>query len=195
MNAEMTCSQVRMIPAGSNKALALSFTSEVRQRHQEAIAAGENMRRAVQQALEKTRAVGMVLQSAESDLNHDEFKQLCSELPFSLDSVRSYLSFARKHPEPVTDLKVAMRLSVEAALTTGLLPAPERMALRLHEPNFISDAIQHVQLLAAAWAKYIKRKPLTEWRADEIDTLLATFAPIQRIYRTLNAEGQRRTQQ
>ena len=137
-----------------------------------------------------TREAGILLEQMRGTLRHREFVEATDFL--GEDAVHAYLKFNRACPNPIEDIAAGIRSIAIAMQSTGMLEFPHGHGpQQLHKLTFTSEAVKCVQIFAAGWAKYIKRKPLTDWRPDEIDAFLATLTPILRIYRTLNVEAQR----
>jgi len=166
--------------------LALTFKNDVAQKLQDCQAADQDFKNSLLSKLEKTRSAGLAIEAARHDLRPDEFRALLDELGLTQDADRSYVSFAKKHPEPVHDLKLAFRLALEASMATGLLPAPQGHAVQqIHQPNFFSKLTVTIQLIASEWRKYLNRRPLDDWPPELKEQFLGTLDPVIKIYKTV----------
>jgi hypothetical protein len=168
-----------------------SFREQIAAKHEQGKKADETLRAAILAKLNVTREAGLLLEQMRGTLRHREFVEATDFL--GEDAVQAYLKFNRACPNPIDDVAAGLRSVAISMQCTGLLHFPHGHGPQhLHKLTFFSEATKFVQTLAASWAKFIKRKPLAEWHATEIDSLIATFAPVMKIYRTLNAEVQRR---
>jgi len=163
----------------SRRDLALTFRAEIGKKLQEAEQADQDFKASLLSKLESTRRAGLALDAAQHDLTQQEFRALVGELGLSRSAVSSYLSFASRHSEPITDLKLAMRLAAQAALASGLLPAPEGHGPQvLHKPNFFSRLTVVTQDIASEFVKYCNRRPLDTWPVELREQFVETLRPI-----------------
>jgi len=185
--------QIESAPQLPRDPIIRSFRSQIAQGHEAGKRADQKLREAYLLKLNTARDVGLLLIQARGTLRENEFSAATDFL--DLDAVKSYLRFARQHEEgPITDLAAGLRSIVIAMQSTGLLPYPGLGPQTLRPPNFFSHAITYAQQLAAAFKRYSTRKPLSDWRSDEIDALSAALAPVLRVYKILNAEIEKRKQ-
>ena len=176
--------------------LALNFRSRIQELHQKSAAIDERIRSALTEKLETTNEAAALIYAAKKDLSPDQFNLATDFLPG--DALAAYLSLGRKYqysPEPVSDIATSLKRVRSALMLTGAVARPDGHGpQQYHAPNFFSQATNWAQLMAAAFQKYLNRHRLSEWHATELDSLLAALSPILRIYKTLNAEIQRRKQ-
>jgi hypothetical protein len=177
--------------------LALNFRARIEELHQKSAAIDERIRTALQEKLETTNAAAQMVYAAKKDLAPTEFDLATDFL--SSDAISAYITLGRKFrnsaPEPANDLATSIKTVRSALMLTGAIDTPNGHGpQQYHAPNFFSQATSWVQLTAAAFQKYLNRHRLPAWHATELDSLLAALTPILRIYKTLNAEIQRRKQ-
>ena len=166
--------------------LALTLRDEIAKKHAEGVSLDQTLRETLLAKLETTRQCGVLLDEAADQFRRNgEWKEFVSKLPFDKDAIRTYLRFAHKHPEPVTDIRIGLRVAIEAVMATGLIEFPKGFAgpQKLHEPNFFSRLTLAIQTLAADWKRYISRQPLSKWPDETKEQFLHSLRPIFRIHR------------
>jgi hypothetical protein len=167
--------------------VAISYGEQIRQRHEAGKKADDDLRQAMLRKIEITRKTGQLIADARGDLRDDEFAQCVAFLDDR--AVKSYLKFARSTPEPINDLERAV-IAIRAALQpSGALEFPDGHGVQhAHEPNFFSLAVGLIQRLLGIYHHYIRRFPLKRWRAEQLQSLIASLRPLADAYRDLTRE-------
>lgn len=107
-------------------------------------------------AFNALREVGILLGS--------HWRDIQTELEFGEKSIQMCLTFARKHPEPVTDATRAIRMLDEIRMTTGLLPFSDGHGpQQLHQPNFFSSLAKKLTDIRATCKRHITASPVDKW--------------------------------
>jgi hypothetical protein len=121
-------------------------------------------------ALNAIREVGILL--------GPRWKEIQSELEFGERSIQMCLSFARKHPDPVTDATRAIRMLDEIRMTTGLLAfADGHGPQQLHSPSFFSIVSKQMTSFRSEWKKQLARSPLEAWPHPSLEQFITQIEP------------------
>jgi hypothetical protein len=164
--------------------LAATLRDEITRKHELGIALDQQLRETLLRKLECTRETGILLAEAQDQFKGERWTQFASELPIDGSAVKAYLRFARRHPDPVTEIATAMRCATQAAMLTGLLPWPNGHGPEtLHTPNFFSRVTNTLQDIAAEWRKFVDRKPLSNWSDETKQQFLSSLKPVIQIAR------------
>jgi len=177
----------------SSEQLAQTFASELGALH----AKGQELDRQLSQIIlakvNCVRETGQLLAAAKADLSHTEFRKLQQNLPFDEAAVRSYQGFARKHPEPIRELKSAIHAVRTALEITGSLPCPSGHGQQhLHKQSFFAHASSAIVLLVGDYKKFVATRPLSHWHLDELETFQLELRGLSQILSDLAREIARR---
>jgi hypothetical protein len=176
--------------------LALTFRAKISALHEKSAAIDERIRTALTEKLETTNAAAQLVYAAKKDLRPTDFTAATDFLDH--DAISAYLSIGRKYqcaPAPANDLATSLKSVKTALMLTGAIAEPNGHGpQQYHAPSFFSQATNWAQSMAAEFQKYLNRHGLSKRHATELDGLLASLTPVLRIYKTLNAEIQRRKQ-
>lgn len=162
--------------------LASSLRQEIIAKHNQGVSLDKQLRETLLSKLETTRQCGLLLSEAADNFRNGQWEEFASKLPFDGQAIRAYLSFARKHKEPVTDIRAGLHYAVEAAMASGLIEFPHGHGQeQLHEPNFLSKLSLTIQQLASEWRKFVSRRPLNQMSPESLELILHSLRPIDRI--------------
>ena len=116
-----------------SRELVQSFREQIEANQSRSIELDETIKRVVLEKLNLTRAQGIILEDAQAALDPHTFAEVTAGL--DSDAVRNYISFAKKHREPIEDFTLGIRAAFEAALrTTGALLPGQHGAQISHDP-------------------------------------------------------------
>jgi hypothetical protein len=148
-----------------------SLAEQINARWREAREFADNAQETAVQALNAIRDVGLLLPP--------DWRRLQGELDFGERSIQMCLSFARKHPEPVTDPTRAIRLLDDIRMATGLLPFSEGHGpQQLHSPNFFSVIAKQMVAFRSEWKKQLARSPLDQWEYSTLEQFVSQVEPM-----------------
>lgn len=106
------------------------------------------------------------------------WKEIQGKLDLPEQSIQMCLTFARKHPEPVTDSSSAIRLLPEIRMTTGYLPFPDGHGpQQLHSPSFFSVIAKQMVAFRSEWRKQLSRSPLEQWEYPALEQFVYQLEP------------------
>jgi hypothetical protein len=159
--------------------LALSFTAQINALHRMGQELDTEFGRLILDKLNATRECGQLCATAKEDLSAGEWNRLTKDLDFDKAALQAYMTFARRHPEPFTELKECIR-GIEAALqTTGLLAFPEGHGLQtLHPPNLFSWMAKQVTTFTSELKKRIDSDPVATWSPETAEQFVVQLEPL-----------------
>lgn len=106
------------------------------------------------------------------------WRDIQGELEFGEKSIQMCLTFARKHPEPVTCATRAIRMLDEIRMTTGLLPFSDGHGpQQLHQPNFFSVVSKQFTAFRGEWRRHIARSPIDKWDQPSLEQFVNQLEP------------------
>ncbi|HEX7531463.1 MAG TPA: hypothetical protein VF333_09985 [Pyrinomonadaceae bacterium] len=162
--------------------LTLSYATRINQIHAEGEFLGLRLKDLTIDVLNKVREGGILLDAAKSELGAQGWQALQGQLKFGdhhEQMVRTYLTFARKASEPITDVAKGTKLFNEAMMVTGLLPFPETFeGQQLHQPNFFSYLNKALMGIRAEMHKKLSRNPIETWSQSAKEQFVHQIKPL-----------------
>lgn len=134
-----------------------------------ALLAGANFRRAAGIHLE---ALKMATDSeGRKIIRHGEWESLFSNhgkksetiLSFTVETARNYIAFAKKYPEPITDVNQIVTETKPILQDAGEIDRPEGGSQALHEFDFVGAVAKRVFDYKAFWGAQLKKEPIEQW--------------------------------
>jgi hypothetical protein len=133
--------------------------------------------------INNTRAGGLLLEDAKNALGHAGWRELQLNLDFGKQRdrvIQTYLTFARKNPDEITDLASGMASLSDCMMVTGLLPFPDGHGpQQLHAPNVFSWAAKQAMSFRAELKKKLAQTPLESFTRDARDQFVETLRPMR----------------
>lgn len=164
-----------------NAELQKSFADRINQQHKSNIELSGEIRFSFLRFLNQTRECGLLIEEAKCALGHTAWRELQGQLDFGNNKeqvIQTYLNFARKNPEQLTDIAQGRRSLDESMMITGLLPFPDGHGPQLiHIPNLFSWAIKATTSMRSELKKRIDSHPIGTWTKDAAGQFVATFEP------------------
>jgi hypothetical protein len=119
----------------------------------------------------------------------EEFHGVVKDLAIDSDTVRAYVSFAKKNHAKFDNFTIAIRAAFEAALhASGALPPPRDMGVQTsHDPpKFFSWTSAMVMQFVMRWKKFLSAKPLKSWGVSEAEQFIYGLRPILKVHATVS---------
>jgi len=165
----------------SDTQLATSYRDRLNELHEHAVRCAWGLHGKALETLNATRAVGVQLEAAKSNLRPDQWRELQAELNFGPQrdqAVQTYLDFARKNPEEITDMTEGWRSLQSSMQVTGLLPFPEGHGPQvLHAPNLFSYWAKSLTSQRSELKKRLSREPIETWSPEAAEQFVAQTEP------------------
>lgn len=163
--------------------LAISFKTQIQEKHAEGQRLDDLLRDVVLRKLNVAREVGILLQEARDSLDLGGYTELRKGLDIEDNAIIAYLSFSRKHAEPISDFREALRNVKAACQASGLLEIAPGHGPQIVRPNsFFSQASSILMRLTAIYRKFIGTNPLGTWTLSSLEQFGGALAPIVKIH-------------
>ena len=176
-----------------SKELATTFSEQINNLHRQGQAFDEELARVILDKVNVTRECGSLINTAKDDLPNKEWEQLKKELSFDADALQAYLTFARRHPEPFSELKEALRAIEGALQSTGLLPFPDGHGpQKLHSVNLFSWVAKAVTTFISELKKRITVNPIASWHPDVAAQFVVQVQPMANWINNILSEAKAR---
>jgi hypothetical protein len=162
--------------------LAQSYATRLNQLHAANIEKASGIRFSSIALLNDIRAEGILLEDAKNTLGTNGWKELQTQLDFGSQReqvIQTYLTFARKNPDEITNYTDGHRALNDAMMVTGLLPFPETHgAQALHAPHLFSYAAKAAMAFRAELKKKLSQTPLDRYSKEEREQFADTINPV-----------------
>lgn len=169
-----------------NQELAVTFRKQILKKHEEGVKLDDELRDVVLRKLNVAREVGILLQESRDSLGFGGYSELRKDLGISDAALAEYISFSKRHAEPITDFREALRNVKAACQASGLLEiAPGHAKQNLHEPHFFSTAAATLNRFLVLFRKHADQHPITTWRPAAREQFRRTLEPMVKIYHSL----------
>ena len=161
--------------------IALSYRDRINAVQRDLTENGSQWRDLTLRQLNLTREVGVLLDEAKSTLRGDQWKELQHELDFGPDreqAIQTFLTFARKNPEPISDVQSGYNSLHASMQVTGLLPfAAGHGPQVLHSPNVFSWWAKTLTSVRSERNKRLSREPIESWSPTAAEQFIAQTEP------------------
>lgn len=142
---------------------AKQFVLEINAKREAGIAAGKTEAESRLLMANTLRECGILLDSAKAALSDSQWKLAQSHFAFSEQQIAKATFVARRCPEPITDLQLALRLLCDVQLALGFAEFEGHGPQKLHPVNPAAVFVRHLTTFRSDLKTLAERAPIAEW--------------------------------
>lgn len=178
------------------ESLISEYVSKITEAHGKFNLQAENAGNALLAGANYRREVGILLEALKNSVDsngnkvikHGEWESLFvtakgkskSDFTFDFDynTARNYISFSKKHPEPITHVSQIVREGKDMLIQAGEIDEPDGHAIQTNRDPEGTNWIRALDKVTITFEKIFDTRPLKDWQDSEREVFIQRARPV-----------------